>query len=655
MSTNTHEFETTDIPLKKLLAWNENVRTTSTDLGIGELAASIASVGLLQSLVVKKAPRGKFAVIAGKRRLQALSQLVEAGTLSPRIEVPCRVVVHEADLTEISLAENVQREPMHPADEFEAFRQLIEKGKSVADVAARFGVTEAVVNRRLALARVSPTLLQKYREGEMNLELLQSFTLTGDHEAQEQVWNELQPWDRNPHTVRHLLSQDDIPAGDKRVRFVGLAQYEAEAGLVKRDLFHEGEQGVYILDLAKLTRLVNQKLQALAEEIHADGWKWVEVQPEIDHQSFAKLKRIYAEELPLSAEAEAEVAKLQNEREGLESQLSEEETDDDGEGGNNEIYDRIEEIDGRIRSLHRNRKRAYSDEVKAACGVVVSLGLQGDAEFRYGLLRKEDEAAFADTTADPEGVSLPTPISDSEKSEAAPYSAPLVEALTMHKTAAIAAELTQQPEIALAALVHALVLSEFGLDLHLYRSKSCLQISSSQPCLREAEGSTAFLLLEEQRRVWFSKLPRKSGELWRWCLEQNQETLLRLLAFCAARSLNSVKAKTNMDNGGRLQQANALALALDLDMTKWFTPTAENFFSKVSKVRIGGALTESGKPPVTETAKLKKAELAAFAEKELDGTGWLPDPVRISVVADEEAGFALDDASDGEAQEGGAS
>ena len=108
-------------------------------------------------------------------------------------------------------------------------------------------------------------------------------------------------------------------------------------------------------------------------------------------------------------------------------------------------------------------------------------------------------------------------------------------------------------------------------------------------------------------------------------------------------------------DSGRLQHANALALALDLDMTKWFTPTAENFFSKVSKARTGGALTEAGKPPAVETAKLKKAELAAFAEKEMDGTGWLPEPVRISEVADEEAGFALDDASDREAQEVGAS
>ncbi|HEX7362278.1 MAG TPA: hypothetical protein VF283_17440 [Bryobacteraceae bacterium] len=141
---------------------------------------------------------------------------------------------------------------MHPADEFEAFRQLIESGKCVADVAARFGVTEAVVNRRLALARVSPALLRKYREGEINLELLQAFTLTDNWEAQEQLWNELQPWERNANTIRRLLAEGDIPASDKRVRFVGLAQYEAEGGPVKRDLFHDGEQGVYILDQAIL-------------------------------------------------------------------------------------------------------------------------------------------------------------------------------------------------------------------------------------------------------------------------------------------------------------------------------------------------------------------------------------------------------------------
>ena len=175
------QLETLEIPLSKLLTWNDNVRTTGAEEGIGELADSIAAVGLLQGLVVKKEPRGKYAVIAGRRRLMALSQLVSDGKVKTNLLVPCRIAPNDADLPEISLTENVMRVPMHPADEFEAFQRLITPGKPVADVAARFGVTEAVVLRRLALARVSPALLAKYRDGEMSLEILQAFTLTDDH------------------------------------------------------------------------------------------------------------------------------------------------------------------------------------------------------------------------------------------------------------------------------------------------------------------------------------------------------------------------------------------------------------------------------------------------------------------------------------------
>jgi hypothetical protein len=69
--------------------------------------------------------------------------------------------------------------------------------------------------------------------------------------------------------------------------------------------------------------------------------------------------------------------------------------------------------------------------------------------------------------------------------------------------------------------------------------------------------------------------------------------------------LGSVKAKVDMDSG-RLQHANSLALALEVDMTKWFTPTAENFFSKVSKARVGDALTEAGQPTRPRDSKVEK-------------------------------------------------
>ena len=127
------------IPLNKLVPWAGNVRKTAgADTALAELAASIAAHGLLQSLVVRKDKRGKFAVVAGRRRLLALTILAEEGRIETSMEIPCRILSEDDAAAEISLAENAVREQMHPADEFEAFRELIDDGASIADVAARF-------------------------------------------------------------------------------------------------------------------------------------------------------------------------------------------------------------------------------------------------------------------------------------------------------------------------------------------------------------------------------------------------------------------------------------------------------------------------------------------------------------------------------------
>jgi ParB family transcriptional regulator, chromosome partitioning protein len=116
----------TSIPLNKLVASEDNVRkTASADSALQELASSIAAHGLLQSLVVRKSKKGKFAVVAGGRRLSALRLLADAGKIEADYGVPCHVLDGAADATEISLAENSVREAMHPADEFEAFRTLV--------------------------------------------------------------------------------------------------------------------------------------------------------------------------------------------------------------------------------------------------------------------------------------------------------------------------------------------------------------------------------------------------------------------------------------------------------------------------------------------------------------------------------------------------
>jgi hypothetical protein len=61
---------------------------------------------------------------------------------------------------------------MHPADQFDGFRTLVDEGMGVEEVAARFGVSVTTVRQRLKLANVSPRLFDLYRADEIALDQL---------------------------------------------------------------------------------------------------------------------------------------------------------------------------------------------------------------------------------------------------------------------------------------------------------------------------------------------------------------------------------------------------------------------------------------------------------------------------------------------------
>jgi len=235
----------TTIPLNQLTPAKSNVRKTGGRDGIDELAASIAAHGLLTSLAVKKSARGKYAVVAGQRRFHALSLLAGREQIPADHPVLCHVVERDADATEIGLAENVVRVAMHPADQFEAFRALVDKGADTADIAVRFGVPETTVARRLKLGRVSPAILDAYRAGELGLEQVQAFAVSDDQEAQERVWTACNGNRANPLAIRRALTENEVPSTDRRVCFIGLSAYEEAGGSVRRDLF-DADGGGYV-------------------------------------------------------------------------------------------------------------------------------------------------------------------------------------------------------------------------------------------------------------------------------------------------------------------------------------------------------------------------------------------------------------------------
>jgi ParB family chromosome partitioning protein len=600
---------TDSIPLNKLAAWSGNVRKSGADTGLAELAASIAAHGLLQSLVVRKDRQGKFAVVAGRRRLLALASLAEAGTIAADVPVPCQVIAGDANATEISLAENAVREQMHPADEFDAFLALIEGGMRAADIAARFGVTETVVRQRLRLARVSPVIIAAYREGKIAMAHVVAFAVTDDHAAQERVWNELGEWRlEDPGNIRDALTEDEVTATNKHVRFVTLKAYEKAGGAVRRDLFAQDDDGVFIQDIVLLESLVAKKLEKTAATVRKEGWKWVEVRGSFEYSEWSDCERRYPEAEPLPADLQAELDALNAEYE----KLNEAEWDDES----GEENPRLDEITRRIEELD-DREKSWQPDTLAIAGAVVAVGHDGKAEIHYGFVKPEDAPkkrpkAKAATAEDG---------TVTETEEAASLSAALTESLTAQRSAAIAASLKDSPGVALAAVVHGTALQIFYNG---HSDDTCLKITASETGLRDVEGSTASEALERAKAQWGESLPGNPEDLLPWCLAQPQDILLDLLACCAACTVNAVQSKSDSADDERFIHADRVAAALRLDMAQWFTPTAANYFGRIGKTGIIEALREVKGATAPAWHKAKKSELAAIAERELAGSGWLP-------------------------------
>ena len=222
------------IPLNQLELSPANVRKTSAGkTAFAELKASIAAHGLLENLIaraIEPGPGGdvRYAVIAGGRRLTALIDLAREGMLSTDYPVPCRVVGDDAPESELSLTENVVRAAMHPADQVEAFAGLAGGGATVADIAMRFGVTEKLVEQRLRLGNAAPVLLEAYREGGIDLEVLTAFAVTADRDRQIAVWEQVKEQGYRPGAwqIKRMLTEDRVAARTAIARFVGVEAYE---------------------------------------------------------------------------------------------------------------------------------------------------------------------------------------------------------------------------------------------------------------------------------------------------------------------------------------------------------------------------------------------------------------------------------------------
>ncbi|MBB2984634.1 ParB family chromosome partitioning protein [Paraburkholderia tropica] len=644
------------VPLGQLLPRHSklNVRKTARRLSIPELAASISRVGLLQNLIVVLAADGEhYEVVAGDRRLTALKLLAKKKRIAADHDVPC-LLVADASARTVSLAENILREAMHPADQFEAFAALVKEGRPVEDIAADFGVSPLVVQRRLKLANVSPRLMADYRGGDVTLEQLMALTITDDHRAQEAAFYDAPHWQRGSAALRDRLIAREISAAHPLARFVGLDTYTAAGGQVIRDLFAEDDTGVYLGDPTLLGQLAQARLGTLAADLRAEGWAWVEAVPHVSHadrQAFHTARQHTRE--PNAREARR-IASLQARIERTDAAL-----DAAWEAGDE---DKASSLQARRDALTDNLNAIqsglldYTPDVRAVAGAIVTVGPDGEPVTLRGLLREAEARALDTLERLKRGLAGPSSATHAddpgdETDDAEPVAASLTDRLAQrlsaHRTAALQIEVARHPQVALAALVHGMVQVALhgqycGHDLPL-GVKLTIQdrLAAIAPDWPESPAAVA---LRDMQQAQAASLPTDSDELFAVLLAMPQDALVALLAVCVAPTVDVVTLRASKEAPGK-----ALARAVGLDMATWWKPTAEGYFRHVSKAAILDAARTFAPSDVNRLAKLKKGDLATEAERLASDTGWMPAVFGgsgVPVDDHEDAGQTDDDAED---------
>jgi len=662
-----------DIPFNKLVLSQSNVRRIKAGVSVEELAEDIARRGLLQSLNVRPVldadgvETGTFEIPAGGRRFQALSLLVKQKRLAKTAPIPCivRDAASEILAEDDSLAENMQRIALHPLDQFRAFVALREKGQGEEAIAAAFFVTPQIVKQRLKLASVALALLEVYAEDGMTLEQLMAFTVNPDHARQVQVWDAVKnSWNKEPYAIRRMLTETSLRASDRRAVFVGVDAYEAAGGAVLRDLF-QGDDGGWLEDPALLDRLVSEKLQAEAEALSSEGWKWIEVATDLPYGYCHGLRRLAGDPAAMTDEDSAAHATLLAEYRGLEEEYS-------GQG------EYPEEIDARLGQLEmamealEQRPLIYDPVEVARAGVFVTLDRDGSLAVYRGYVRPEDEPREETAVQEGDGADamgqgddvvgfswkpsatsaggtvitsgghpIGAEASDEEDDGALkPLPERLVMELTAHRTLALREAIGRSPDVALTLLLLKLVTDTFRTSS---ATGSCLEasvrhvyMSAQAPDLKD---SVVAKLVDERHAAWEADLPLgDDAALWDYLTVLDQSSRLALLAHCLSFGINALHEKVNPYGAGistsgltrRMAHADLVARAVDLDMVEaGWEPTVDGYLNRVPKARILEAVREAkGEGTAQLLDHLKKGEMATEAERLLKGSGWLPEVLR---------------------------
>jgi ParB family chromosome partitioning protein len=623
------------VPANRLSHSPTNVRRTSDPEADAQLDASIEANGILQNLIAlpEKRKKGWYRVTGGGRRLSSIMRLIERGVFPADYGVPVMILEDAANAIEVSLAENLLRLAMNPAEACRAFQDIIAiEKKKPADVAKRFGVTERFVLGRLRLANLAEPIFEALGSGDITLDVASAYASTSDVARQASVFEHMRGTyhEGSPPEIRRQVASFCYRGNDPKVLFVGRDTYVAAGGRVDQDLFSDAETESWI-DPEILDHLAEEKMRTAAAEIAARegiGDVRVCVAGRVPWSATRELEPVLGTDVVLTDEEEARAVALEAEIEAEEARFEEIEVTEEDE-------QKLAALEAELAGL-RERPPVVSDEDRTSAIGFMILGEDGVARLSANLYRTPDPDPEDDESGDDDHEATVAEVAVA--GARSPQSQKLTLELAMMKTELLAVHVASAPGVAIN-LATFLMAEAATRPYSGYQLPSELRGPSSAPLVYDFDSGTPakakFDEIEDELVREWTASETIEGRYDAFCALP-EEARADWLAFLIARTLKSIPGN---DPGASF--LDHLGQELGIDVAAWWRPTARNYFDRLRKNAILELFDEVGGAELrSRYAGSKKHDLAASAEKLFAGDtiveaevkeralAWLPDAMR---------------------------
>ncbi|ADL08984.1 ParB/RepB/Spo0J family partition protein [Thermosediminibacter oceani] len=210
MDEKTDEKNIQEISISEIRPNEHQPRKAFDDEKLSELAASIKEHGVLQPVILRKVKNG-YEIVAGERRWRA-------ARIAGIDKIPAVVKeLTDAEVMQIALIENLQREDLNPLEEAAAYKRLMEEfGMTQEELAARIGKSRSQIANTVRLLNLEPEIQQMIKQGRLTAGHARALLAVDDPRERMKIARRITEENISVRETEEIAKTVALKAGKKR-------------------------------------------------------------------------------------------------------------------------------------------------------------------------------------------------------------------------------------------------------------------------------------------------------------------------------------------------------------------------------------------------------------------------------------------------------